>query len=77
MKGRQMPHTGLRRSLQRSQAGSVQIIAQDADRRGTDHVAGTGDRKGGNRQTAGQRFQQNQGVKVSVLLGKYEESARG
>ena len=59
------------RNLQRLQAGRAQILVQNADRCRADHVAWTGDRKGGNRQAAGQRLQQHQAKRVG-LAGKYE-----
>ena len=57
---------GLRRNLQRLQAGRAQILVQDADRRRADHVAGAGDRKSGNRQAAGQRLEQHQAKRVGL-----------
>ena len=60
------------RNLQRLQAGRAQILVQDADRRRADHVARPGDRKGGNRQAAGQRLQQHQAKRVG-LAGKHED----
>ena len=36
---------GLPRNAKRFHAGRFEIVAQHADRRGSDHVAGTGDRK--------------------------------
>lgn len=44
---------GLPRDAERLQAGVAQILVKHADRRRADHVAGTGDRKSGNRQAAG------------------------
>jgi len=62
---------GLRRNQQRRQAGQSQIVVQRADRRGADDVAGTGHRKGCDRQAAGERFQQHE-TKCVGLARKHE-----
>ena len=67
---------GLRRNSQRRQARRPQIIVQRADRRGADHVAGTGHGKRRDRQAAGQRLQQNQAKRVG-LARKHEDVGGG
>ena len=63
MSGRKLD-TSLRRDLQRSHAGRLQILVKDADRRGADDVARPGHRKSGNRQAAGEGLQQHEAERV-------------
>ena len=67
---------GLPRDFERIQARRAQIVIEDADRRGADHVARPGDRKGGNRQPAGERFEQHQAKGIG-LARKYEHVGGG
>jgi len=65
---------GLPRDPQRLDAGGMQILVQDADRRSADHVAGPGDRKSGNRQAASQRLEQDE--PKGVGLAREHENIR-
>ena len=67
---------GLRRNVQRGQAGRAQIVVQRADRRVADDVARAGDRKGRDRQAAGQRLQQHQAERIG-LARKHEDVGAG